>query len=161
MDDFYRVWESIRVSSGEDFEVNQDLKSIIREITETILTDGYDHFSEQLTSHQDRSGRDPILGATRTINVIPQSSFDGSCAPLVLVVAKEKEQKFRFKEVMRALRSHLINCAGTKTVVILTDVWQPSLLRLDEGDWRAHGKKGVNFVWLLVSDSKLTHIPVV
>ena len=152
-------WHSVRESLPKGFKKTDELESIISRINKVIFDVGYDEFCALMVSENEIYTKDVMIGSKDLINVIPLKFFPGVCMPCVLVMAKERSGQFSFKDVMKELRALLINCAKTQTVIILTDVWRPSLINSDKGDWRAHMNRGVHFIWILANDKKLTHLP--
>ena len=75
--------------------------------------------------------------------VIPGNG-SGSCAPIVFAVAKGRDSRSRFglPKVMREVRAHLIQCFEVAEVVILlTDRWDPDLMKESEADFSSHGSR--------------------
>ena len=75
--------------------------------------------------------------------VIPGSG-SGSCAPIVLAIAKGRDSRSRFglPKVMREVRAHLIQCFEVAAVVILlTDRWDPDLMKESEADFSSYGSR--------------------
>jgi hypothetical protein len=85
----------------------------------------------------------PGMGPDGSIVVIPGDG-PGHCAPIVLAVAKGKDGRSRhgLPNVMREVRAHLIHCFEiAEVVILLTDRWDPDLMKESESDFYAHGSR--------------------
>ena len=82
----------------------------------------------------------PGMGEDGSIVVIPGDG-PGHCAPIVLAIAKGKDGRSRhgLPNVMREVRAHLIQCFEiAEVVILLTDRWDPDLMRESEPDFSAY-----------------------
>jgi hypothetical protein len=122
--------------------------NVLERITQAIREIGYDDFVEDLISGDFRGGPDSLVGAN-SINLIP-SAVPGGCQSLLLAVSKGNKGALGFASIMRQVRERLILCPGTKSVIILGDNWLFPCLKESLGDLRAHHRKGVRFLFLLV-----------
>jgi hypothetical protein len=85
----------------------------------------------------------PGMGEDGSIVVIPGDS-PGHCAPIVLSVAKGRDGRSRhgLPNVMREVRAHLIHCFEiAEVVILLTDRWDPDLMRESEADFSAYASR--------------------
>lgn len=85
----------------------------------------------------------PGMGQDGSIVVIPGDG-SGHCAPIVLAIAKGKDGRSRhgLPNVMREVRAHLIHCFEiAEVVILLTDRWDPDLMKESEGDFYAYGSR--------------------
>lgn len=85
----------------------------------------------------------PGVGQDGSIVVIPGDG-PGHCAPIVLAIAKGKDGRSRhgLPNVMREVRAHLIHCFEiAEVVILLTDRWDPDLMKESERDFYAHGSR--------------------
>ena len=75
--------------------------------------------------------------------VIPGNG-SGSCAPIVFAVAKGRDSRSRYglPKVMREVRAHLIQCFElAEVVILLTDRWDPDLMKESEADFSSYGSR--------------------
>jgi len=87
----------------------------------------------------------PGLGEGGDIVVIPGHG-QASCAPIVLAIAKGRDGRSRFglPNVMREVRAHLIQCFEiAEVVILLTDRWDPDLMRESEPDFSAYASRPI------------------
>jgi hypothetical protein len=85
----------------------------------------------------------PGMGEDGGIVVIPGDG-PGHCAPIVLAIAKGKDGRSRYglPNVMREVRAHLIHCFEiAEVVILLTDRWDPDLMKESEGDFSAYASR--------------------
>ncbi len=85
----------------------------------------------------------PGLGDDGSIVVIPGDG-SGRCTPIVLAIAKGRDGRSRYglPNVMREVRAHLIHCFEiAEVVILLTDRWDPDLMKESEGDFSAYGSR--------------------
>ncbi len=87
----------------------------------------------------------PLRGmAGRGYVVLIPSRGHGSCAPIVLAIARGRDGRSpqSVPSVMREVRAHLISCFEiAEVVLLLTDRWDPDLLRESEPDFGAHAAR--------------------
>lgn len=98
------------------------------------------------------------IGRSSDINIIPGNEI-GICCPLALALCQGEaaSRPYGFRNVMRKVRSHMINCFyDTGVVMIVTDVWSPRLIEESLEDMEAHQAKGKKVLFFLVNGSKLT-----
>ncbi len=84
-------------------------------------------------------------GSGGDIIVIPGRE-PGYCAPIVLALARGRTGRAsqRVPSVMREVRAHLISCFEiAEVVILLTDQWDPALLKESEPDFSAHAARPV------------------
>lgn len=89
----------------------------------------------------------PIRDVMRdgSIVVIPGRG-QGSCAPIVLALARGRDGRSPqgVPSVMREVRAHVITCFEmAEVVLLLTDRWDPDLLRESVPDFKAHAARPV------------------
>jgi hypothetical protein len=85
----------------------------------------------------------PGLEGNDSIVIIPGSGH-GQCSPIVLAIAKGRDGRSRYglPKIMREVRAHLIQCFETAEVVILlTDIWDPDLMKESEPDFSAYASR--------------------
>jgi hypothetical protein len=78
------------------------------------------------------------------------SNILGRCHDVLLAISKGNKGFLGFTEIMRQVREHLIKCPQTKGVVILCDFLTQAALSEHVLDLRAHYKRGVRFLFVLV-----------
>jgi hypothetical protein len=87
----------------------------------------------------------PLRGmASRGDVVLIPSRGHGVCAPIVLAIARGRDGRSpqSVPSVMREVRAHLISCFEiAELVLLLTDRWDPDLLRESEPDFSAHAAR--------------------
>jgi len=95
--------------------------------------------------------------ALDTYNIIPQDADGDFCADIVIASATTTgSPDHRFLPVMRQLRGHLISCgAATKTVIVLTDSWEPGKFKESEIDLRAYRAKGMTIITGLLTPGRV------
>ena len=85
----------------------------------------------------------PGMEGNDSIVVIPGGE-SGQCSPIVLAIAKGRDGRSRYglPKIMREVRAHLIQCFETAEVVILlTDIWDPDLMKESEPDFSAYASR--------------------
>lgn len=83
----------------------------------------------------------PGTGQDESIAVIPGDG-SGQCAPIVLAIAKGKRGRYRLPNVMQEVRAYLIQCFEiAEVVVLLTDRWDPDLMKESEADFFAYATR--------------------
>ena len=101
------------------------------------------------------------------ITIIPGPKKQMACTPIVVTVGSGTGPSLPrpgraprgLRGVCRVLRSHLIACFGiTEAAVLVTDVWDPNLIRESLDDFRAHKRRGVLFTVLLVHDGGVASV---
>ena len=68
------------------------------------------------------------------------------CAPIVLAIAQGRDGRSRFglPNVMREVRANLIQCFEiAEVVILLTDRWDPDLMRESEADFSAYASRPI------------------
>ena len=144
-----------------DFELAD---CVLRRIALAIEELGYEYFAEDVSSGDFLGGDDSPLGSSR-VNLIP-SRHKGACHPVVVAVSQSASRTaaMGFPKIMRKLKAHLIECAGTTRIaIILSDQWDSKSFREEHFDEvRAHHRKGIRFLFLLVGamGRDLTPVPV-
>lgn len=91
------------------------------------------------------AGRGGFPGSGGDIVVIPGRE-PGHCAPIVLALARGRDGRSHqsVPSVMREVRAHLISCFEiAEVVILLTDRWDPDLLKESEPDFSAHAARPV------------------
>ncbi len=86
------------------------------------------------------------FGGRGDVVVIPGRGH-GACAPIVLAIARGRDGRspHSVPTVMREVRAHLISCFEVAEVVLLlTDRWDPDLLRESALDLDAHAARAVS-----------------
>ena len=99
--------------------------------------------------------------ALDSYNIIPQDADGDFCTDIVIASATTNgSPDHRFLPMMRQLRGHLISCgAATKTVIILTDSWDPGKFRESEIDLRAYRAKGMTIITGLLTPGRVIALP--
>jgi hypothetical protein len=128
----------------DDAEIRPETRDRVRKLIDElrrILSDyDIDRIRDILTSGGQLF---PGMEEDGGIVVIPGDG-PGHCAPIVLAVAKGKDGRSRhgLPNVMRDVRAHLIHCFEiAEVVILLTDRWDPDLMKESEGDFYAHGSR--------------------
>jgi hypothetical protein len=85
----------------------------------------------------------PGMGDDGNLIIIPG---DGKrrCAPVILAIAIGKDSRSRYglPKVMRSVRAHLIECFEiAEVVVLITDRWDPDIMKESEADFSAHASR--------------------
>ncbi len=144
-------------------ESRDEIERVLRSIGGLISEYGYDDLPDIIGDWGGQSGKSSMTGSTKPINIIPSRGSAGQCRPLLLAMARGSSKRASgFTKVLRAVRAHLIKCQGTtRSVILLTDVWDRKLLIESLEDLRAHQRKGVAIVIGLVSGRSITpmHLP--
>jgi hypothetical protein len=139
------------------FEVLGGLEGLMRE-------HGYRSIFENNIFRNNTVGRvREAIGRSSDINIIPGSEA-GICCPLALAICKGESpsRPYGFRNVMRKVRSHMIDCFyDTGAVMIVTDVWSPRLLEESLGDLESHRSKGKKILFFLVNGSKLSLVEAI
>lgn len=146
-------------------DVDVDLaRRVLERISNAVSELGYDYFVEDISSHDFLGGEDSPIGSNR-INLIP-SLHKGACHPILVAVSRgvHRTAALGFPKVMRGVKTHLIECADkTKVTIVLCDHWDSkSFMNEHFDELRAHNRKGVQFLFLLVGapSKALTRVPV-
>lgn len=87
----------------------------------------------------------PGIGDGGDIVVIPGHG-PGHCAPIVLAIAQGRDGRSRYSlpNVMREVRAHLIRCFEiAEVVILLTDRWDPDLMKESVPDFSAYASRSV------------------
>jgi hypothetical protein len=154
---YWPVFRAARLLRGENHMNTEKVREILdeakikpetRELVERLidalrkLISDYDidGISERLA---DRGQLFPGMGDDGAIVVIPGDGA-GRCAPVVLAIAKGKDGRSRhgLPNVMREVRAHLIHCFEiAEVVILLTDIWDPKLMKESEPDFSAHASR--------------------
>jgi hypothetical protein len=113
-------------------QLSQDIEERVRNLLARIQEILRDYDLSSLTDLFDDGGDvGQIIGSGR-ITVIP-SEGNGPCNPIVLAVTSGNVGQKGLKNVLRKVRSHLIDCFEVvEVVVVLTDRW-------DKNDWKESG----------------------
>lgn len=146
------------LSQLEDSDTRGTVRHMVERIVGVIREGSFDDFVDDVTSGELQRGADSLVGVT-AINLIP-SETRGPCHAVLLAISKGDKKAIGFTNVMREVRSHLINCPQTKAVVILCDFWTPGILDEHIRDLRAHHKRGVRFMFLMAGVPRRTVSPV-
>jgi hypothetical protein len=73
----------------------------------------------------------------------------------------KKGAALSFGKIMTQVKAHLIDCADrTRVVIFLCDLWSPDLLDEHLEELRAHHRRGVRFLFLLVGTPDRAVAPV-
>ncbi len=128
--------------------VHDTVQRVIERVTIAIAEMGFKEYIEEVVS--DAPSRDPILlQDVGAINMIP-SDILGPCHDVLLAISKGNKGSLGFTEIMRQVREHLIKCPRTQAVVVVCDFWTQAALREHALGLRAHHKRGVRFLFLVV-----------
>lgn len=159
-----RVEENIREMGYDDFHA-----SVTSDGGTLAWVEGgagevdFDDFGASVTSSGAQGGPGSVGGAPIPINLIP-SARKGACHPTLLALSKGSGRSARgFAKVLEGSLVHLIDCfAATRTVVFITDTWDPRLLKSSQAHLQAHRRRGIHFLFFLVSGDRLSpiHLPL-
>ncbi len=139
-----------------------EIENFVADITESLgrmLKDiPYRELIQRVSGHE---GTVPSeLSGSEPISVIPGRQ-KAICTTYTLAIASESAAKrtFGFSNVMREVRSTLIDCERiTRAVVLLTDVWSPRLIDEHLRDIRAHERQGRFVVPHLVAGQRIIRL---
>jgi hypothetical protein len=129
----------------------QTAARVLHRVTEAVAEFGYDEFVEDVTSGEFLGGEGSPVGSNG-INLIP-SKNKGACCTVLLAVSKGADRRAAagFPKIMTQVKTHLIDCAEkTRVVLILCDNWSPTTLDDHLDEIRAHHRRGVRFLFLMV-----------
>ena len=136
IDEIGRILEESKIKPETRDRVGQLIDAIRRALSDydleqirDILADGGELF--------------PGIGDGGDIVVIP-SRGPGHCAPIVLAIAQGRDGRSRYglPNVMRDVRAHLIHCFEiAEVVILLTDRWDPDLMKESEPDFTAYASR--------------------
>jgi hypothetical protein len=146
------------LSQLEDANTRGTVRHMVERIIGAIGEGSFDDFVDDVASGELRGGPESLVGVS-AINLIP-SETRGPCHAVLLAISKGDKKAIGFTNVMREVRTHLVNCPQTKAVVILCDFWTPAMLDEHLGDLRAHHKRGVRFLFLMAGIPRRTVSPV-
>lgn len=124
---------------------------VLHRVTDAIREFGYEGFCEDVAAGDFLAGDDSPVGSGE-INVIP-SRHGGECRTTLLAVSRGNKRgaPLSVEKVMTQVKTHLIDCTGrTRVVIFLCDLWSPDLLADHLEELRAHHRRGVRFLFLLV-----------
>ena len=141
-----------------------DAIRLIERLQEGLLHCGsYESLSQEILRGMDMDSgltsrsSDSLLGGHDVFNVIPSRGQERQCCDLVLALARGKVKgEQSFKNVLRTLREHLINCKGTQVAVLLSDRWAPEEFEESKMDIEEHVRQGIIFIPVFVSGPSLT-----
>jgi len=154
---YWPLFQAVRLLRGETQVNIEEIRSILHntKISNTtrdrVLT-LIDELSRILADSDIDTIRDvlgsggqlfPWMGDDGGIVLVPGNGPD-HCAPIVLAVAKGKDGRSQngLPNVMRELRAHLIRCFQcAEVVILLTDRWDPDLMKDSEGDFSAYASR--------------------
>jgi hypothetical protein len=159
--------EMIRNAIRQKFPDSQGTEyaiGLIERLQEGLIHYGdYDSLSQEILEGMDMDSRlasgnpDSLLGSHGGCNVIPSRDQNGHCQNLVVALARGKGRDERsFKNVLRELRRHLIDCKGTQVAVLLSDRWAPDEFEESRMDIEGHMRQGMIFIPILVSGTSLS-----
>jgi hypothetical protein len=137
------------------------VQHVLHRVTEAIREFGYEGFCEDVTAGDFHASDDSPVGS-REIDVIP-SKIGGECRPTLLAVSRgnKKGAALSFEKVMQQVKTHLIDCTDrTRMVIFLCDLWSPDILADHREELRAHHRRGVRFLFLLVGSPERVVAPV-
>ncbi len=128
-------------------KLRPDTLARVEQVIETLrfaLTDyDLDELIEALgTEHSPLRG----IGGRGDIVVIPGRGH-AACTPIVLAIARGRDGRSpqSVPRVMQEARAHLISCFEiAEVVLLLTDRWDPDLLRESEPDFSAYAARTVS-----------------
>ena len=132
----------------------EDILSVVSGLNRLISQHGYQSIFRYNPAAMVRE----MIVRTSDINIIPGVE-SGICCPLAVALSMGDSMSCRYglRNVMRAVRRHLIDCfQDTGVMMIVTDVWSPRLLEESLGDLQAHENQGKHMLFFLVNGSKLT-----
>ena len=137
--------ESLEIGEGEA------VLRILRRIALFVQIFGYDHFVEDVTQEGGQWGPTSGLGSQGPINVIPGSKA-GVYHEIVIGLANDG----KLQSVMRNIRKHMHQSVDrTKTALVITNTWVPSILRDSIEDVRLLQRDGSKFIFVLVNGRRL------
>jgi hypothetical protein len=139
----------------------QTAARVLHRVTEAVAEFGYDEFVEDVTSGEFLGGEGSPVGSNG-INLIP-SKNKGACCTVLLAVSKgaDKRTAVGFPKIMTQVKTHLIDCTEkTRVVIILCDNWSPTTLDDHLDELRAHHRRGVGFLFLMVGTPGTVVAPV-
>lgn len=159
--------EMIRNSIRQKFPDSQGTEyaiGLIERLQEGLIHYGdYESLFQEILDGMEMDSRlasgnpESLLGGHGGCNVIPSRGQNGQCHDLVVALARGKGRDERsFKNVLRELRRHLIECKGTQVAVLLSDRWAPDEFEESRMDIEGHMRQGMTFIPILVSGTSLS-----
>jgi hypothetical protein len=139
----------------------QTVNRVLHRVTTAIADFGYEGFVEDVASGDFLGGDDSPAGSNR-INIIP-SKVGGDCRTTLLAVSRgnKKGAALSFGKIMALVLAHLLDCTDrTRVVIFLCDLWSPDLLDDHLEGLRAHHRRGVRFLFLMVGTPDSVVAPV-
>ena len=128
----------------ETANISSETREFVDKLIDTLLRVLSDYEFDQILDVIANGGKPfPGIDDQEGFVVIPGNG-SGSCAPIVLAIAKGRDSRSRFglPKVMREVRAHLIQCFEVAEVVILlTDRWDPDLMKESEADFASYGSR--------------------
>jgi len=147
-------WVRWLALEGSDFE---NVSNILHRIGLFIECFGYEHFIEDTTQSGGQWGRESGIGSNQPVNLITgKESKIYHGVVLGLASGLENRSRQSFQNILHATMSHLHRSdLKTKTVLILTDVWDREVIRQFVPDLMVRQNHGTTFLFLLVNGRRL------
>ena len=151
------LFQAIQLLRGESYMNIEEIHRVLRDVDLKPETRAYvekliDALRQVLSDFEIDQIRDilasggqlfPGMGEDGSLVIIPGDG-KGRCAPVVLAIAIGKESRSRYglPKVMRSIRAHLIECFEiAEVVVLITDRWDPDIMKESEADFSAHASR--------------------
>ena len=151
------LFQAIQLLRGESYMNIEEIHRVLRDADLKPETRAYvekliDALRQVLSDFEIDQIRDilasggqlfPGMGEDGSLVIIPGDG-KGRCAPVVLAIAIGKESRSRYglPKVMRSIRAHLIECFEiAEVVVLITDRWDPDIMKESEADFSAHASR--------------------
>ena len=156
------VVKGLLKGNANDQVDEESLHRILARLVVVIREVGYEDFLADVSSPDFNGGSDSPLGSSE-VNLIP-GLHNVACHPVLVAVSQGagRTKASGFLKTMQRVKTHLIECGGTTSVVIfLCDNWDSKAF-LDEHfeELKAHYKKGIRFAFLLAGAPGRTLGPV-
>ena len=156
---YWPLFKALHLLRGESVVKNEKIQDILKEtnikpetqdrvgkLIDDLQRVHSDYDINQIQDILASGGRlFPGMGQDGSIVVIPRDS-PGHCAPIILAIAKGRDRRSRFglPNVMREIRAHLIHCFEiAEVVVLLTDQWDPQVMKESENDFSAYSSRSI------------------
>lgn len=163
------LMDDIFSESDIDPELRAEIVAIIERLSDVLEQIGrIDQVYRSITDGNGQWGDGSMIGSTSPVNIIPAEEDDFSSCQRVLVAFAQggTRKRYGLKDVLKSVRTHLIGCGDsrcqpngpTQAVILVTDTWDPRIIKDSIEDFRAHMNSAVPkvFVGLLVNGNQVT-----
>lgn len=139
-------------------DIENVVATIVHRLESHLQDSTYRELVERVLRPDDMS-QYPVTGG-ELINIIPGNQM-AACTRIAVAVAtgSSPTSSVGFPSVMRAVREYIIDCERmAKAVVLISDTWDPRLIKEHIRDIQAHQRKGRFVVPHLASGSHIHRV---